>query len=154
MLSSRSRRTTWSCLFGMFSLAFGVASCGESGEAAESVLVSTGTSSTTTSPPPQAASPTPPSTSPAETSVQEIEVHIDDGDVHTESDRVEIASGATVRLVVRSNVNDELHVHGVDQSAPLSAGIPTTMEFVVDEPGIFDVETHQSELLLLQLVVR
>jgi len=83
-----------------------------------------------------------------------VEVHITDGVVHTQSDRVDVATGEVVRLIVTSDVDDELHVHGVDQTAGLVAGEPTTTEFTIDEPGIFEVETHDSGLLLVQLSVR
>jgi hypothetical protein len=36
----------------------------------------------------------------------------------------------------------------------VSAGQPTTIEFTANQTGVFEVETHQSNLLLLQLQVR
>jgi len=33
-------------------------------------------------------------------------------------------------------------------------GQPTTIEFTANQTGVFEVETHQSNLLLLQLQVR
>ncbi len=86
--------------------------------------------------------------------VRVVEVDVADGQVRTDDDRVEVTAGTAVRLVVTSDVDDELHVHGVDQTAELIAGQPTTVEFTVDEPGVFEVETHESDLLLLQLLVR
>ncbi len=86
--------------------------------------------------------------------VQLIEVTIADGEVQTASDRVAVPLGRTVRLVVTSDVADEVHVHGFDIEAALEPGVPTTLEFVADEPGVFEVETHESELLLLQLAVQ
>jgi hypothetical protein len=67
---------------------------------------------------------------------------------------VEVASGSTIRLVVTSDVDDELHVHGADETAALVASVPTTLEFTISESGTFDVETHDSGLLLVQLLVR
>jgi plastocyanin len=83
-----------------------------------------------------------------------VNVEITDGRVSTDEDRVELAPGSTVRLVVTSDVDDELHVHGVDETAAIVAGEPTTLEFTLDEPGLFEVETHGSDLLLLQLLVQ
>jgi plastocyanin len=84
----------------------------------------------------------------------EIEVAITDGSVDTAEDSVEVAVGETVRLTVTSDVDDEVHVHGVEQTAELSAGSPTTLEFSPTEPGVYEVETHESGLLLFQLIVR
>jgi hypothetical protein len=83
-----------------------------------------------------------------------IEVTIIDGIVRTDADRVEARSGETIRVVVTSDVDDELHIHGVDETAALVADVPTTVEFAVEEPGVFEVETHDTSLLLFQLLVR
>jgi plastocyanin len=86
--------------------------------------------------------------------VREIEVVVVDGTVDTAEDSVDVAVGETVRVTVTSDVDDEVHVHGVEQTADLSAGSPTTLEFSLAEPGVYEVETHESGLLLLQLIVR
>ena len=86
--------------------------------------------------------------------VREIEVVVVDGTVDTAEDSVEVAVGDTVRVTVTSDVDDEVHVHGVDQTADLHTGRPTTLELSFAEPGVYEVETHESGLLLLQLIVR
>lgn len=83
-----------------------------------------------------------------------VEVEIADGQVSTDDDRVEVRRGDTVRMVVTSDVDDEVHVHGVEQTAALVAGETETVEFTVDEAGLFDVETHEGDLLLFQLLVQ
>jgi heme/copper-type cytochrome/quinol oxidase subunit 2 len=55
---------------------------------------------------------------------------------------------------VTSDVDDVLHVHGFDVEEPLEAGHTTTVELTADQPGVFEVETHETELELLQLEVR
>jgi hypothetical protein len=55
---------------------------------------------------------------------------------------------------VTSDRSDELHVHGYDKTVPLAPGSPAVVQFVADLPGVFEVETHDSGLLLFQLVVR
>jgi hypothetical protein len=108
---------------------------------------------TTTSPAPvDSATPTESPTQAEQ--VQIVDITIAGGDVQTASDRVAVPLNRTVRLVVTSDVPDELHVHGFDLEAPLEPGVPTTLEFVADEPGVFEVETHESELLLVQLAVQ
>jgi plastocyanin len=122
--------------------------CGGAGEAAESPPAA--------SPPPTSRSPSPTraDTPPPGPEVREIEVQIVGGAVRTAADTVEVASGEVVRVVVTSDVDDELHVHGVDKTAVLVAGEPTTLELVFDEPGAYEVETHDSGLVLFQLLVR
>ncbi|HZY26720.1 MAG TPA: hypothetical protein VFE49_00555 [Jiangellaceae bacterium] len=87
-------------------------------------------------------------------SVREIEVVVVDGTVDTAEDSVQVAVGEAVRVTVTSDVDDEVHVHGVDQTAELSAGLPTTLEFSLAEPGVYEVETHEGGLLLFQLLVQ
>ena len=84
----------------------------------------------------------------------EISVAVTDGKVEPKPRRVEVAKDSQVRLIVTSDVDDELHVHGYEVEAELEAGRPTTIELVADQTGIFEVETHESELELLQLEVR
>ena len=47
-----------------------------------------------------------------------------------------------VILRVRSDVADELHVHGYDLSAPLPAGEQVSLTFVAGRSGRFEVELH------------
>lgn len=92
---------------------------------------------------------------PAQTPVV-IEIQIADGRVRTEVDRVPVAAGDTVRMTVVSDVADEVHVHGVEEVLPVEPDTRAVLEFVLVEgtaPGLYDVETHDSALLLLQLEV-
>jgi hypothetical protein len=96
-----------------------------------------------------------PSGTPSETEqVIEIRVSVTDGTVQPSPRRVEVEKDSQVRLLVTSDVDDELHVHGYQIEAELEAGRPTAVEFAADQTGLFEVETHESELELLQLEVR
>ena len=109
---------------------------------------------TTTSP--SATTSDPSSSAPAAETEQAVEVSVavTDGKVEPEPRRVEVPRDSQVRLIVTSDVDDELHVHGYEVEAGLEAGRPTTVEFVADQSGLFEVETHESELELVQLEVR
>jgi hypothetical protein len=85
--------------------------------------------------------------------VVEITVSVQDGKVSPKPRRVEVEKDSQIRLLVTGDVDDEVHVHGFDIEEPLEAGRTTTVEFVVNEEGVFEVETHESELELLQLEV-
>ena len=90
----------------------------------------------------------------AETRTVDIAVTIKDGKVEPPPRRVKVAAGEQVHLLVTSDVDDEVHVHGYEVEGELEAGRTTTIEFVADQAGVFEVETHESELALLQLEVR
>lgn len=84
----------------------------------------------------------------------EVAVQVRDGQVRPKTRRVDVPLGATVRLVVTSDVDDEIHVHGYDVEAELAAGREAVVDFVADQPGLVEVETHEGGLALVQLAVR
>lgn len=82
-----------------------------------------------------------------------IELEIAGGQVEPPLGRVTVDQGATVRIVVTSDQPDELHLHGYDletEATPDAAGV---LEFVADQTGVFELETHETALVLLQLQV-
>ncbi len=91
---------------------------------------------------------------PVETQDKIISMRIKEGKVDGVPARVEVDRGTSVRIEVTSDQRDELHVHGYDRTAPLVPGSPAALQLVADVPGVFEVETHDSGLLLFQLVVR
>ena len=86
--------------------------------------------------------------------VKTVEVAVTNGQVEPKTHRVQVPKGDTVRLVVTTDTDDEVHVHGVDIEKETTAGKPTTLEFEVPDAGLYEVETHHSGLQLLQLEVR
>ena len=69
-------------------------------------------------------------------------------------DRVDVATGDTVKVLVMSDVSDEVHVHGIDETFDLVAGEPLEFDFVADIGGVFEVELENSGTLLFELAVR
>ena len=88
------------------------------------------------------------------TPVVVVNVSVRDGKVAPKPRRVDVKLGGNVRLQVTSDEDDVLHVHGFEVEEPLEAGRTTTVELTADQPGVFEVETHETELELLQLEVR
>jgi heme/copper-type cytochrome/quinol oxidase subunit 2 len=84
----------------------------------------------------------------------EIVVSVKDGRVSPKAHRIKVAEGSAVQILVSSDVDDEVHVHGFDVEKPLDAGVTTTVELLADEAGLYEVETHETELERLQLEVR
>jgi heme/copper-type cytochrome/quinol oxidase subunit 2 len=62
--------------------------------------------------------------------------------------------GTTVRLVVTSDHEDELHAHGFEVERNLKAGSPTTLDLNAANPGVYEIETHHPPLTLMRLVIR
>lgn len=85
--------------------------------------------------------------------VVEVRVSVADGKVKPATRRVEVERDSQVRLLITSDVDDDVHVHGYDIEATLEAGRTTTLELVADQQGVFEVETHDGGLTLLQLQV-
>lgn len=85
--------------------------------------------------------------------VVEVRVSVADGKVKPATRRVEVERDSQVRLLITSDVDDDVHVHGYDIEATLEAGRTTTVELVADQQGVFEVETHDGGLTLLQLQV-
>lgn len=76
-----------------------------------------------------------------------------DGEVSGNTGRVPVALGATVTVLVRSDVADELHLHGYDRRVPVPAGGSATLRFTADIPGVFELELHETGVALASLEV-
>ncbi|MFJ3902751.1 hypothetical protein [Streptomyces sp. NPDC090025] len=100
--------------------------------------------------PPATPSTAPPSRAPGRT----LTITVTGDSVQPPPSRVELKKGEQLTLRVTSDRADTLHVHGYDRELPLAAGRPATLTLTVDRTGLFEVETHESGLVLTQLVVR
>ncbi|NHC13019.1 cupredoxin domain-containing protein [Motilibacter deserti] len=86
--------------------------------------------------------------------VREVKVTVAGGKVTPPPSHVDVTKGTVVRIIVTSDVADEMHVHGYDLEGELPAGQPGSVEFTANRTGSFEVETHESGLLLFQLLVK
>jgi FtsP/CotA-like multicopper oxidase with cupredoxin domain len=84
-----------------------------------------------------------------------VEISLTIGENSGPNEQQQVALGSTVRLsVVNPNASDEIHVHGYDISTgDMAAGETSVIEFVADEAGTFDIESHISEEVVLLLIV-
>jgi hypothetical protein len=85
---------------------------------------------------------------------QRIELVYAGGSVQGGVSRVPVGLGRPVELVVRSDVADQLHVHGYDLKADVPAGGVGTLDFTADRSGVFEVELESRGTQLAQLEVR
>jgi FtsP/CotA-like multicopper oxidase with cupredoxin domain len=58
---------------------------------------------------------------------------------------IEVAKGDTVRIVVSSDVDDEIHLHGYDIEKEAAPGKPARFKFKADVEGAFELESHVAE---------
>lgn len=97
----------------------------------------------------------PPSQTPApEQADRTVTITVRDGKVSPAPARTELRRGERVALRVTSDRADTLHVHGYDKELALPAGQEATLILTADRTGLFEVETHESSLVLTQLLVR
>lgn len=115
----------------------------------QAASTATETSPTATAP----SAPKPPPDGPTAT-VIELKDHEPVGGV---SD-IEAKKGDPVRIVVRSDVADDIHIHGYDIEKSVAPGKPARFQFDATIEGVFEIESHEAEhagkdALIARLVV-
>lgn len=131
-------------------LGLALAGCGDNGDPEAGGPTSTGPPASPTTP---AGTPSEPAPSPTEAEVELFEFEIADGAATPALERATVEQGSRVRIVVTSDQPDELHLHGYDLAAQVTPDEPGEIEFVADQAGLFELETHDTGLVLLQLQV-
>lgn len=99
-----------------------------------------------------------PSDSPAEssTSADSVAVSVtrEGGSFTPNGERVELAVDQTLVLTIDADEAGDLHVHSTpEQEIAYDAGT-SEHEIVIDRPGVVEVESHDPDVILLQLEVR
>jgi len=137
--------------------AFALVGCGDEATEAADAASPTASAPTTTTHSRPGASPEPSATTerPDQDTV-EVEIEIEDGEVSPAGAQVDAAVGDEVQLQVDSDTLEELHVHSAPTEHDYAVRAKSDQEFsfTVEQPGQFDVELHESGVLVAQLVVR
>ena len=68
--------------------------------------------------------------------------------------RVTVRKGRRVVLLVRSDVSDEVHLHGYDVSRDVAPGSPARLRFRATLPGRFEVELEEHGRQIAEVQVR
>ena len=76
------------------------------------------------------------------------------GKLSGDTGTVPIEKGADVQLMVRADVEDEVHLHGYDIAAEVAAGHPAEINFKADDAGKFIAELESLELHIVTLRIR
>jgi uncharacterized cupredoxin-like copper-binding protein len=73
--------------------------------------------------------------------------------VTPKGERVEVKSGEPVELVVKADKPGELHVHSTPEKELKYGAGTTTLTLTIDQPGVVDVESHDLDVVVVQLEV-
>lgn len=66
---------------------------------------------------------------------------------------IKVKGGEVARIVVVSDVADEVHVHGYDRSVAVAPGKPGRLRFRADADGVFEIELEERALHIANLEV-
>ena len=129
-------------------------------EAADTSTSSTTSSETTTSQAPVTTSPaitettttTQATTTTVGPAVTLIEIVVKGGTVDR-VERFDLPLDGAVRMVVKADITDEIHLHGYDLRADVAPGREGVIEFNATIPGVFEIEIEDSGVLIGELQV-
>jgi hypothetical protein len=68
--------------------------------------------------------------------------------------KLEARKGERIRIVVRADVADHVHLHGYDLMLDVAPGAPAQLVFTADLTGVFELELEDRKLLLAEVEVR
>lgn len=64
-----------------------------------------------------------------------------------------LTQGERVRILVRADVTDEVHLHSYDLHAGVAPGEPARIDFVADVAGVFECELEGAGTPLFRLEI-
>ncbi len=91
---------------------------------------------------------------PGSSETKVIEITIDGGTIEPSGDRVDVAAGQPVDLVVTADTSGSLHMHSDPEQEFTYEPGEQTFEIQIDRPGVIEVESHDPEQIIVQLEVR
>jgi type IV secretory pathway VirB10-like protein len=118
---------------------------------AETTTAETATTATEASPPPATPPPPAPQAAPKPAVIR---IRIQGGKPVGGIARATVKKGRRVRLVVRSDVADHVHVHGYELMRDVVPGKPMQLAFRAKVPGGFEIELEDRGLQIAELDVR
>ena len=67
--------------------------------------------------------------------------------------KIRVDKNEKVRIAVRSDSPDEVHLHGFDIEKEVAPGKTATLSFTAKFEGVFDIESHKTDAQLAKLFV-
>ncbi len=146
-----SRRVVGLCMAMAVLAACGDADTDSRRTASADRAATTESRSTTAPSSPDRRTPSPPGTSDV---VRSYKVTVEGGLPAGGAKTWKVAQGGDLMIVITSDENDEVHLHGYDIERELPAGQIVRMAVHADKNGTFALETHHRKVILGQLVVK
>lgn len=84
---------------------------------------------------------------------QQVEITFEGDHVTPSGKRIEVEHGEPLDLVVKADQPGELHVHSTPEQELEYGKGTTTLTLRIDQPGVVDVESHDLDVVVLQLEV-
>jgi hypothetical protein len=140
-MSNRSRLGLIALAIAVAVAAFVVLSPGETDEKADDP----GSPAAETTPAITADEATPTATAPSAPQPAADEIVVKGGKPEGGVQRVAVTKGDTVRLLVSSDGDDEIHLHGYDITRTAKPGKPARFRFAANVEGVFEIESHTAE---------
>jgi hypothetical protein len=141
-MSNRSRLGLIVLAAGVAVVAFVVLSPGDTDEKADDPANRAGQTTTVETTEEQTA---PTATAPSAPPPAADEIVVKGGKPEGGVQRVAVAKGDTVRLLVSSDGADEIHLHGYDITRSAGPGKPARFRFKADVEGVFEIESHTAD---------
>jgi hypothetical protein len=83
-----------------------------------------------------------------------IDVTFEGDTVTPNGERVEVETGQPVELNITADAAGEIHVHSdPEQTLDYDEGTSTLEIEAIDQPGVVDVESHELDVVIVQLEV-
>lgn len=102
----------------------------------------------------QSGTTTQPATTTAPAQPEPVQVVFRDGRVRGGVQTFSFEQGARIRLIIRADVADHVHVHGFDLFTDVAPGQPARFTFRADLTGRFTIELEDRHVPLAELRVR
>lgn len=83
-----------------------------------------------------------------------VRITVQGGNVDPSGDTVEVEQGQDITLLVSSDAEDEIHVHSEpEHEFEVKAEDDQRFTFSIDDPGTYEVESHELEVVIVKLQV-
>ncbi|TNM37600.1 hypothetical protein FHP29_17545 [Nocardioides albidus] len=83
-----------------------------------------------------------------------VDITVEGGEITPKGDRVKVAAGQPIDIVVDADAAGSLHIHSdPEQELSYEQGT-TTIPITIDRPGVIEVESHEPPQVIVQLEVR
>lgn len=88
------------------------------------------------------------------TAPETVKITITDDEISPRGERVKVPAGEPVTIEITADHEGALHVHSSPEQELAFTDGTVTRELTIERPGVVEVESHDPDLVILQLEVR